>query len=79
MINNERLAYSEMGKQLSEQRNYFAHGDLDQDFIDLSLLDLIFLEYVVYAMQLKGYNIEIPIIQNVINGLFHCGFVLLRA
>lgn len=68
-----------MGKRLSDQRNHFAHGDLDQDFIDLSLLDLIFLEYIIYAIQLKHYNIEIPKIQNAINDLFHCGFVLPKA
>lgn len=75
-LNREKLIYSEMGKRLSDQRNHFAHGDLDQDFIDLSLLDLIFLEYIVYALQLKHYGIEVTKIQNAINDLFHCGFAL---
>lgn len=78
-INQQKLVYSEMGKRLGEQRNHFAHGDLDQEFISLSLLDLIFLEYIVYAMQLKHYGIETPKIQNAINDLFHCGLVLPQA
>ncbi len=62
-LNGEELVYSEMGKRLGDQRNHFAHGDLDKDFIDLSLLDLIFLERIVHAMQLKYYGIETRKIQ----------------
>lgn len=75
-INEEKLVYSEMGKRLGDQRNHFAHGDLDKDFIALSLLDLIFLERIVYAMQLKYYNVETLKIQNAINDLFQCGIAL---
>lgn len=75
-INNEKLVYSEMGKRLGDQRNHFAHGDLDTEFIDLSLLDLIFLERIMYAMQLKYYDIGTPKIQNAINDLFRCGVVV---
>jgi len=78
-LNGEKLVYSEIGKRLGDQRNHFAHGDLDKDFIDLSLLDLVFLERIVYAMQLKYYAIEAPKIQNAINDLFHCGFALSQA
>lgn len=65
-----------MGQRLSDQRNHFAHGDLDKDFIGLSLLDLMFLEYVVYAMQLKNYGLSDIEIQRSINELFHCGLAL---
>jgi predicted nucleic-acid-binding Zn-ribbon protein len=71
-INGEELKYSEMGQRLSDQRNHFAHGDLDKDFIGLSLLDLVFMEYVVYAMQLKYYNLSDIEIQRSINELFRC-------
>lgn len=71
-INNETLKYSEMGKRLSEQRNHFAHGDLDKDFIGNSLLDLIFLEYVIYTIQLKRYGIPDDNIKKIINDLFCC-------
>ena len=72
----ESLDYSKMGKRLSDQRNHFAHGDLDQEFINLSLLDLICLEYIVYTMQLKHYAIDALKIQNAINDLFYCGVSL---
>lgn len=69
-LNNEELKYSEMGKRLSDQRNHFAHGDLDKEFIELSFLDLMFMEYIVYAMQLKYYGVEDKEIQKSINELF---------
>lgn len=75
-LNGEQLSYSDMGQRLAEQRNHFAHGDLDEDFIGLSLLDLIFMEYVVYAMQLKYYGVEALNIQKAINDLFRCGLAL---
>ena len=75
-LNNQGMKYSEMGQRLSDQRNHFAHGDLDKDFIGLSLLDLIYLEYVIYAMQLKVYDIENVKIQKAINELFGCNIAL---
>lgn len=69
-INGQELNYSDMGQRLSKQRNNFAHGNLDKDFIGLSLLDLMFLEIVVYAMQLKHYEIDDIEIQKSINELF---------
>ena len=75
-MNNEKLKYSEMGLRLSQQRNNFAHGNLDKDFIGLSLLDLIYLEYIVYAMQLKEYGVKTTFIQQAINDLFGCSIAL---
>lgn len=75
-INNEKLIYSEMGRRLSKQRNNFAHGNLDKEFIGLSLLDLVFLEFILYAMQLKYYGVEDKNIQRAINDLFRRGFAL---
>lgn len=75
-LNNETLKYSEMGSRLSQQRNNFAHGNLDKDFIGLSLLDLIFLEYIIYAMQLKEYGVDNASIQRAINDLFGCSIPL---
>ena len=75
-LNNEELKYSEMGERLSNQRNHFAHGDLDKEFIGTSLLDLIFMEYVIYAMQLKFYGIEDINIQKAINELFRLNFAI---
>ena len=70
-MNHHELVYADMGDRLSEQRNHFAHGDIDKDFIGMSLLDLIFMEYVIYAMQLKYYGVEDYCIKKAINDLFH--------
>lgn len=75
-INDEKLNYKEMGKRLSDQRNHFAHGDIDKEFIGLSLLDLVYLEYIIYIMQLKFYGIEDDKIKHAINDLFRCNIAL---
>ena len=75
-LNGQELKYSEMGERLAAQRNHFAHGDLDKDFIGLSLLDLIFMEYVIYAMQLKYYGVVDDEIRKAINELFHLNFAI---
>lgn len=69
-LNGEKLKYSELGERLSGQRNNYAHGNLDKDFDALSLLDLIYLERIIYAMQLKFYGIEDLKIKKAINNLF---------
>ena len=75
-LNGEELNYSEMGERLSQQRNNYAHGNLDKDFVGLSLLDLIFLEIVLYAMQLKYYGLEDIKIKKAINELFYKNIVI---
>ena len=65
-----------MGQRLADQRNHFAHGDLDKDFIGLSLLDLVYMEYVVYAMQLRFYGMNDEKIRKSINELFDLNFAL---
>lgn len=42
----------------------------------MSLLDLIFLEIVLYAMQLKYYGIEDINIKKAVNELFHKNLVI---
>ena len=72
----EKLDYKKMGERLAKQRNHFAHGDLDKEFIGLALLDLIFLEEIVYAMQLKKCGISNENIKRSLNKLFNAGIVL---
>lgn len=74
--NNEKLSYSEMGVRLAAQRNDFAHGNLDKDFNGIALLDVVYLEYILYAMQLKCYGISNDNIQRAINDLFQRHVVL---
>ncbi len=68
--NDQILVLTDVGKRLSDQRNHFAHGDLDEEFIGLSFLDLLFLEMIVYAMQLVHYEIDEEKIRTAINDLF---------
>lgn len=75
-INDENLVYAEMGQRLSKQRNDFAHGNLDKDIIGLAVLDLVFLEFILYAMQLKYYGVNDKNIQRAINDLFQRRFAL---
>ena len=75
-LNDAELLCSKMGERLSKQRNNFAHGNLDMDFIDDSLLDLVYLERIIYAMQLKKYGIEDKTVQHAINELFRCGIAI---
>lgn len=72
-INGENLVYAEMGERLGNQRNHFAHGDLDKEFIGLSLLDLIYLERIIYIMQLKLNGVDDINIKKAVNDLFGCG------
>jgi hypothetical protein len=72
-LNNTELLYSEIGKRIADQRNHYAHGDLDIDFIDLALLDVVYLERIIYAMQLQFYGVEAKSIQQAVNELFACG------
>ena len=69
-MNGEQLIYSEMGQRLGDQRNHYAHGDLDKEFIGASLLDLMYMELILYAMQLKRYGVSNSNIQKAINQLF---------
>lgn len=75
-LNKESMKYNKMGERLSKQRNNFAHGNLDKEFIGNSLLDLIYLEYVVYAMQLRQMGLSNENIQKSINDLFSCRLAL---
>lgn len=75
-MNGETLVYHDMGLRISKQQNNFAHGNLDKDFIGLSLLDLIYLECVIYAMRLKEYGGDKISIQEAINDLFGCNLAI---
>lgn len=77
-LNREELKYSEMGKRLSSppQKNHYVHGNLNQEFIGLSLLDLMYMEYVLYAIQLNCYGIDVVKIRRDINDLFHLNYAI---
>ena len=70
------MDYNKIGENISKQRNNFAHGNIDQEFIGLSLLDLVYLEYMIYIMQLKFYGIQDSKIKCAIKDLFGCNFFI---
>ena len=69
-LNNKKFDYKTIGNRLANQRNDFAHGNIDKEFVGESILDLIFLRYLIYAMQLKRIGISDYSIKNAINELF---------
>ena len=75
-LNHVKFDYKEIGKRVSDQRNHFAHGDLDKDFINEALLDVIFMEYIVYTLQLKSFGLTEDNIRKAINDVFHLNFAL---
>lgn len=75
-LNQIDFKYSEIGKRVSDQRNNFAHGNIDKEFINESLLDVTYLEYIVYALQLKFFGITDENIKKSINDVFHLNIIL---
>ncbi len=75
-LNSTELKYNKMGERLATQRNHYAHGNLDQEFDGLAFVDLIFLERVIYAMQLKNLGVSDKNIKESINDLFHCNLII---
>ena len=75
-LNQVNFDYKEIGKRVSDQRNHFAHGDLDKEFIKEALLDVTFLKYIVYALQLKSFGLTDDNIRKAINDVFHLNFTL---
>ena len=69
-LNGEEFDYSKIGERLAEQRNNFAHGNIDKDFEGAAILDLVYLGYLVLAMQLRHFDISDKGIQKAINDQF---------
>lgn len=69
-LNNETFILKDTCKRLAKQRNNFAHGNLDKEFIDNALLDVIFMRFVIYAMQLKRCGVDQTNIRKSIGQLF---------
>lgn len=75
-LNNISYNHSEIGERIGKQRNNFAHGNLDKEFINESLLDVVFLEQIVLAMQLQYFGIDEIETQKIINEVFHHNLAL---
>lgn len=70
----EKFNYAKIGARIQLQRNNFAHGNLDQEFEEIAILDLIFLEKIIYILQLSQYEIDNNTIINQIKRLFGMNF-----
>ena len=69
-LNNISYNHSEIAERIGKQRNNFAHGNLDKEFINESLLDVVFLEEIVLAMQLQYFGIDEIKTKKIINEVF---------
>lgn len=75
-LNNISYHHYEIGERIGKQRNNFAHGNLDKEFINESLLDVVFLEQIVLAMQLQYFGIDGIKTKKIINEVFHHNLTL---
>lgn len=75
-INNlgEEFNYSKIGARIQSQRNNFAHGNLDREFEENAILDLSYLEIVIYLLQLTTYNISHDVAIEQVKRLFGIRF-----
>ena len=70
----EEFDYTKIGLRIQNQRNNYAHGNLDKGFEESASLDLIFLEKVVYLLQLSTYGMNDDIIIEQVKRLFGMRF-----
>ncbi|EMG32696.1 HEPN domain-containing protein [Streptococcus oralis] len=75
-LNNISYNHSEIGERIGKQRNNFAHGNLDKEFINESLLDVVFLEQIVLAMQLQYFGIDELKTKKIINEVFRHNLIV---
>lgn len=71
---SEEFDYTKMGTRIQQQRNNFAHGNLDKEFEDTAVLDLLFLEKVVYLLQLSTYGFSDDTVIEQVKRLFGMRF-----
>lgn len=71
-INNvEEIKYNEISERIQTQRNNVAHGNIDQEFDSLIILDFFVLEWLYYAMVLSDIGMSRENIKLSINKLFN--------
>jgi hypothetical protein len=57
--------------RLQEQRNNFAHGNIDKEIDSITILDLRIVELLLYTMRLKDLGVENENIKSAIRSLFN--------
>jgi len=73
-LNNQNFEYSAIGERLQEQRNNFAHGNIDKELKSEIILDITVLEWVNYAIVLKGFGYSEHQITSLIARIFNLGY-----
>ena len=68
--NQITLDYFAMAQPLAAQRIRYAHGDLEQDFDSVSIYGLTYLEWLIYAMQLRRCGVDDANIRQAVADLF---------
>lgn len=66
----KEYSYSTMAFRLADQRNNYAHGNIDINIDGTVILDLVALEWLIYSMRLRNVGIEDINIKRSINKLF---------
>ncbi|WP_144559937.1 HEPN domain-containing protein [Shouchella miscanthi] len=69
--NIKNYSNQDISSRLAEERNNFAHGNLDKEFKGDSVYDLLLLEWLYYVIVLKEIGLSDKKIQKSINKLFH--------
>jgi len=70
------LKYLEIAERIQNQRNNYAHGNIDKEINEMIAIDLNVLEWVYYAMVLNDIGMSRDNIQKAINKLFSRGYGL---
>ncbi|MBP3532227.1 MAG: hypothetical protein J6K25_13805 [Thermoguttaceae bacterium] len=68
--NQITLDYLAIAQTLAEQRNQYAHGDLEQDLDVVSIYGLTYLEWLIYAMQLRRCGVDDERVREAVADLF---------
>lgn len=56
--NGIEVDYNKISSRIQMQRNNYAHGNIDKEMNKLAILDVVYLQYVVFAMQLENIGLS---------------------
>ncbi|MGF9772399.1 HEPN domain-containing protein [Priestia aryabhattai] len=72
----EDVRYLDIAERIQNQRNNYAHGNIDRELNPVVILDLIVLEWIYYSMVLSDIGVSRNNIKKAINKLFSRGYGL---
>ena len=74
-LDTDEINYAKISERLQNQRNAFAHGQIDRELDEMMILDIIVLEWLVYCIVLGKIGFTDVEIFNIINAVFRRNFV----